>query len=339
MEAIRKALYTSTRSATDMILRSQHDPRPGDSDGEPRDPMRLAHETIEEVLRQNPSATVAEINAALERTTEGYNRAPQRDLGGLSPEQMARLIYDDWSGEGAVRLNRALPFEEISHARTLHNVRSLLEGLGEQGSVRATPKGNLNRAFVREMAARLAMSEEDREVYRSGRLNEEDLWPLHTARVLCDLAGLIKRRKGAYSLTRRGANLTSTDRAGELFALLFLTHFRELNLAWLDRAASEAPELQHTIAFSLYQFGRAGDVWRSPAALAPVVLLPSVRARLGRTEYTDWAEFLTHTRILQPLRGFALAESRDVPGRFPGLPDKEYRPAPLFSRFLDFALG
>jgi hypothetical protein len=301
--------------------------------------MRLAHETIEEVLRQNPSATVAEINAALDRSTTEYNRTPQRELGGLSPEQMARLIYDDWSGDGAVRLNGALPFEAVAESRILHNVRSFLTSLADEGSVRATALGNLPRAFVRLMSQRLRYPDGFREEYLSGRLNEEDLWTLHTARVLCDLARLIKRRKGAFSLTRRGAELVGEEKAGELFALLFFTHFQELNLAWLDRAAVEAPALQQTVAYSLYQFGRAGDAWNKPAALAAAVLLPSVRSRLVRTEYTDWAEYLTETRLLHPLTDFALAESRDVPGSDSRFAPQEYRPAPLFSRFLDFVLG
>jgi hypothetical protein len=322
-----------------MIRRSDQDPPSGGRAGERGDAMRIAHATIEEVLRQNPSATVAQINAALERSTEGYNRAPQRDLGGLSPEQVGRLIYDDWSGKGAVRLNGALPFEEVEQSRILHNVRTFLAALADEGSVRATALGNLPRAFVRAMSERLRYPAGFRGEYLSGRLNEEDLRTLHTARVLCDLARLIKRRKGAFSLTRRGTELVGEEKAGELFALLFFTHFRELNLAWLDRASVEAPGFQQTIAYSLYQFGRAGDAWNKPAALAPALILPSVRVRLGRTEYTDWAELLTKTRLLRPLTDFALAESRDVPGSDSRFAPQEYRPAPLYSRFLSFALG
>ena len=79
---------------------------------------------------------------------------------------------------------------------------------------------------------------------------------------MLELAGLVRRRKGAFQATRKARELLEPGRAGELFTLLFRTHFRTFNLAYVDRAP-EAPEFQRTIAFSLYRFARVGGDYMS----------------------------------------------------------------------------
>lgn len=169
-------------------------------------------------------------------------------------------------------------------------------------------------------------------------INEDDLFPLHITHVLLDLAGLIKRRKGVISLTRRGQEFQGDVRVAELFVLLFRTHFRQFNLAYLDRSVP-VPGFQRTIGYALYQFGRIGAEWRMAEALTESLILPAVRAEIPPDPHFDRTANILGNRLLRPLEGFGLAEMREQP-RAPGEwgRDQLYRKTPLFDRFLSFHL-
>lgn len=66
-------------------------------------------------------------------------------------------------------------------------------------------------------------------------------------------AGILQRR-GVFSRTRRGEQLTAGARAGELLAGLVRTHFRVLNLAYLDGAGPK-PDFQRAIGYTLSSSG------------------------------------------------------------------------------------
>jgi hypothetical protein len=302
--------------------------------------LGMVRSQVEQMLSAKPDASIDDLNAALGGVVAGYNQRPQADLGGLSPDQTRRLLSAEWDApDGVIRLDATLALEELAQSRTLHNARLVLELLGEQGEVRATPKGNLPRAFIAAFHERMRWPAwEHAEWYAERKvLNEGDIRPLRTIRVLLELAGLMKRRKGRFSLTRAGARLTAASRAGELFATLFLTHFRRLNLAWLDGAES-VPDFQHTIAFTLYSFGQVGTDARTPEALVPGLILPLVRENTPLNRFgNDPLPLILETRFLRPLEGFGLAEAHELP-RAAGvwIASHTFRKTPLFDRCLSF---
>jgi hypothetical protein len=296
---------------------------------------------IEQALAENPGASVDDLNAALETLVSDYNRRPQAALGGLSPAGMQRLLSADWVTEAsAVRLDESLSAEDLAAASTLHNARLFLAELGERRTVKATPKGNLTRAFVGAMegAMRWPATSRFRDT-RSITRNEEDVWPLHLLRILLELGGLIKRRKGVFSLTRAGERLAHEARVGALLATLFRAHFQRLNLGYLDGLES-LPEFQRTVAYALYRFGRVGDDWKPPLALKADLVLPGVADAMPPRENRDSWEILLENRLLGPLEGLGLAQVRTLP-RDPGewVSRREYRKSPLFDRFLTFELA
>ncbi len=77
--------------------------------------------------------------------------AAQQELGGLSPEQAAGLLTGDRDTQGPLRLNTSLSLADLRHARFFNNGRTFLTAVAENGSVKATFAGNLNRKFVAEM--------------------------------------------------------------------------------------------------------------------------------------------------------------------------------------------
>jgi hypothetical protein len=211
---------------------------------------------------------------------------------------------------------------------------------GERNGVKATPKGNLPREFLTEFRERMRQPGVRRAVLRwePKVLNEIDLLSLHVPRLLLDVAGLIRKRKGAFVRTERGGRLAGDERAGELFATLLRAHFRAFNLGYLD-GASDAPEFQQTIGYTCYQFGRMGPAWRTASALTEELLLPSIRQMLLADATYDVASLILETRFLRPLEGFGLAESREVPREPDELITRDaYVKTPLFDRMFAFRL-
>jgi hypothetical protein len=279
-----------------------------------------------------------EVNRRIGQVVGGFNRLPRSDMAGLSPEQASALLRDDWSGEGTIRLNRSLSLSRVEASDLLANARTLLAAADPDG-LPATQSGNLGVAAVRSLLDRLRPPEL---IARSRRYSkrswEQDFWPLHEARVLLELSGLLARRKGRFRLTRAGRTMLPETSAGELFARLFTTHLRKYNLEYGSRGP-EWPGLQSTISFTLYALSREAGSWASSVDLLPRVLLPAVMDELPESDPATLALWM-ELRILTPLCDYALLEESPGPpgsGSRAGR-DIRYRLAPLFGEFLSFHL-
>ena len=307
------------------------------------DPRDIARQVLEEAAAAGADPpSIDELNARLAARMDEYNRAPQAALGGLAPEQVARLIYSDWtSPESAVRVDERLTLDELVNVPLVANARNFLRALLESGGARATQTGNLNRRFVARLVESFVWLEDDLEpelIEDRKTLNEPDAPSLHILRVLLEVAQLIARRKGTWRVTARGRGLLADERAGELCARLFRTHFLEFNLAYRG-LGPEAPGLQQTIAYTLYRFGQVAEDWQSRDALVRQILLPKVRDEVPAGGLVELLPFILRRRVLAPLEEFGLAASRTLHPL--GRDDTElvYRKTRLFDRLLHFDLG
>jgi len=233
---------------------------------------------------------------------------------------------------GPMRLREDVSPDDLQQSTFLTNARLLLGKLKESEQ-RATAKGNLNRDFVRVMAAEMRMPERYREWQRYIKVTREaDVWPLDELRTVLQVAGLMRKYKGAFRITRRGRELSGEAQAGALFAHLFRTFFGRFDLAYLDEGG-EDPLLQATFPQSLWAIGRLADEWTSIRMLRERVLLATDQP------YGELSRF--RSRIVWPLLDFGLLESRmdpDVtdPPRHPGAETEQVRKTPLFDRFVQF---
>ncbi len=103
----------------------------------------------------------------------------------------------------------------------LANARQFLSMMGESG-IPTTAKGNLSRAFVLAMNERMRFSAYD-----------GDIWPLHVLRVVLTVGGVIRKYRGRFLVTKRGAKLAADERTGALQAHLVRTFFGTFNLSYL----------------------------------------------------------------------------------------------------------
>ena len=282
--------------------------------------------------------SLEELNTWLAQKTRTYNRTPQEQLSGLSPEQAARLFADDWGGDGPLRLNEFLALSDLRDVRFLFNARVVLSTLESEGPAKATATTkSFPRKFVDSVIDRMAWDEGRLENVKEFNkvIDEQDVFPLHMQRIILKLSGLIKMRSGKLSTTQRGKGYLPEKRAGELYALLFRTYFRSFNLAYLDRLEQNAA-MQQTMAMTLYRLGRTTRSWKRPETLADEILMEEAFDQPSNYRGENMAYDQFETRILWPLEAFGLVEKREMgkPNRL--LPRYEYRVGGLFNRFVRF---
>ena len=286
--------------------------------------------------RTFPSVKVAE--RAVQDLVDQANQQPLDALGGLTPDAAHELFGNDWTAATpGLQLREDLPLQRLDEAAVIHNARILLTTLGSDGT-RATARGNLNRAFVKKMVDALVWPEGyvDDLFHYNKVLNEGDVWLLESLRVNLELAGLVRKYRGRFVITRRGLSLLNDHRAGELFARLFRTWFRKYNLAYRDRLP-EIPEFQDSVAFPLWRLSHLAKDWHRVEETVPQLLLPEVAAMIPVIDDHDFRPLLLRTRFLAPLEHFGLVRCELDP-MMPKflLSAARFRPTRLLGEFMHF---
>jgi hypothetical protein len=275
-------------------------------------------------------------------------------LAALPPQWRYRFLtarIDDV--QGPVRLREDLPAQELEQSTFLANARLLLGKLKESPR-KATEKGNLNRGLVRQMVAEMHMTEPYREWQPYIKVSKEaDVWPLDVLRAVLQVAGLIRKYRGTFQITRKGLELLDEAAVGRLFAHLFRSYFGKFNLGYVD-VAEDDPWMQATFAHSLWMIDMLTEDWVDVRTLRELILAEQDPERLvlehqleqagGPSHWTPRSWRLYERRVLEPLVEFGLLESRvdpDVAGdrmREDSEP-RQVRKTPLLDRFAQFELA
>jgi len=231
----------------------------GKGDAEPTGPGAILDE-LKEMLDGQSFASLEEVNAFAARFMEGRNQAAIDDFHGLSSEQMHRLLYFPLETPQLVEFPPCLDVVPEAPIMTLFNL--LLDGIGTDG-LKATATGNLPRNFCRD-SARAYMGEEKYAHWsRLGELQSEpEFGELHVARLVAELAGLIRKYKGKFIASKECRNIMSKQGAAGIYPRLLLAFAREYNWGYQDRYG-EIPFIQQSFLFSLYLLTKYGSDWRS----------------------------------------------------------------------------
>jgi hypothetical protein len=203
--------------------------------------------------------SLEEAQVFLDQITQQQNRRQLDEFHGLSPEQMHQILNFPFTSQGLVR------FPEVLHANPGAPIVTLFElltdAIGEQG-LKPTAKGNLPRNFCREAAQTYLGKQKYREKTRYGGINrEEDFDDLHVTRLVAELAGLIRKYKGRFILSRDCRRLLARDGMTTIYPKLFRAYVEQFNWAYRD-GYPELRFMQSAFLFTLYLLTHYGDAWR-----------------------------------------------------------------------------
>ena len=219
-------------------------------------------EALRKALEGRQFNSLEEAQAFLDQITQQQNRRQLDEFHGLSPEQMHQILNFPFASQGLVR------FPEVLHANPGAPILTLFElltdAIGEQG-LKPTAKGNLPRNFCREAALTYLGKEKYQERTRYGGINrEEDFDDLHVTRLVAELAGLIRKYKGRFILSRDCRRLLAGDGMTTIYPKLFRAYVEQFNWAYRD-GYPELRFIQSAFLFTLYLLTRYGDTWRPQA--------------------------------------------------------------------------
>ncbi len=200
-----------------------------------------------------------EVQAFVDQHVQQRNRRPPDEFHGLSPEQMYQMLNFPFTSPELVCFPEVLDIIPAAPILTLFSL--LAEAIGEQG-LKPTAKGNLPQKFCREAALVYWGKETFEERTRYGGINKEDDFPdLHTTRLVAELAGLVRKYKGRFILSRECRKLLEGGGLAAVYSKLFRAYVEQFNWAYLDRYP-ELRFIQSAFLFTLYLLTQYGDTWQ-----------------------------------------------------------------------------
>jgi hypothetical protein len=244
------------------------------------------------------------------------------------------LLDADWLSEGPIGLNESLSLSDLSGCLVLNHVRLVMGHMAAKTGVKLTTTGNFNRKFVEQMVRDFRWPGFEPEVvWRFNRvLNEPDYVPVNFLHALIDLAGLGRKHKGTFRLSRLGRSLLPPEAAGELNAVLFDATFNRYNLAYLDRRPIKE-SFQPQIGLTLFLMSKVAETPRSPEELLAITTLP---IDPPQSDYPFRPEAIFRVRVLRYLEWFGLLEKVRLAANDQVGQQHLYRKTSLFDRFLSF---
>ena len=216
-------------------------------------------EGLREAMEGRQFNSLAEVQAFAASHTQQRNQRPLGEFHGLSPEQMYRMLYFPFTSPEWVGFPEVLSTTPTAPILSLFGL--LVEAIGEQG-LKPTAKGNLPQKFCREAALTYWGEETWRENTRYRSINrEEDFFDLHVTRLVAELAGLIRKYKGRFILSRDCRSLLNAEGMSAVYPRLLRAYIEQFNWGYRD-GYPEIRFIQSTFLFTLYLLTLYGDTWR-----------------------------------------------------------------------------
>lgn len=216
-------------------------------------------ELLRKALEGRQFNSLDEAQTFLDQYTQQQNRLQLDEFHSLSPEQMHQMLNFPFASPGLVRFPEVLDANPVAPILTLFEL--LTDAIGEQG-LKPTAKGNLPRNFCRKAALAYWGEQRYQEKTRYGGINrEEDFADLHVTRLVAELAGLIRKYKGWFILSRDCRRLLAGDGMTAVYLRLFRAYVEEFNWAYRD-GYPELRFIQSAFLFTLHLLTRYGDTWR-----------------------------------------------------------------------------
>jgi hypothetical protein len=229
-----------------------------DSVASDRGPTGISAE-LRQALEGRQFNSLEEAQAFAEQYMQQRNQRSLDEFQGLSPEQMYRMLNFPFTSPELVCFPEVLDITPAAPILTLFSL--LAEAIGGQG-LKPTAKGNLPRKFCREAALIYWGKETYQERTRYGGINkEDDFSDLHIIRLVTELAGLVRKYKGRFILSRDCRKLLAGNGLAVIYPTLFRTFVDQFNWAYQD-GYPELRFIQTAFLFTLYLLKRYGDTWR-----------------------------------------------------------------------------
>ncbi len=186
------------------------------------------------------------------------NNRPIEDFEGYSPNEMMYVIYDLFHQDSVVKLHKEIDYDVLNQIPFLLQVKYLMSILYEKKELKLTKNGALPVKMVSDIYNQGFIKDDMIESGISKLYKESDSSIIELTRVIPELAGLIKKRSGLLTLTKKGLDIFEKKNFAELFRLIFTSYIQKFNWSYFDGYESETAA-QMGFGFSLILLDKYGD--------------------------------------------------------------------------------
>lgn len=189
------------------------------------------------MLAMTPNLSIDEINAALQHKVHDRNTQSHPDFCGLTPNQMDNWLYAPFDKLQGVTIST--PDELLASPVMRYLALILDEAVAQNGSFKATSKGNLPAKLVRkasELLPEFAVSQFSTHISISdfAGSNEDKFNALHYTRVLADISGIIYHRGGRYHVKKVAQKQYQAHGIQAFFEPMLEAAISQYNWGYLD---------------------------------------------------------------------------------------------------------
>jgi hypothetical protein len=205
---------------------------------------------VNNLMEKYKTSSLDVINAELKKIVEKHNNTGRSKFDGLSPEQMRGLLYFNCN-ENIIKIkdDTGLDIPIIKQAKYYLNI------INENREIKLTKVGNLPPAIVKEIYSKKYLPEIMFE-FGIRKINKEtDVKTVELTNILCQLSGLIKKKKNSISLTKNGEAALKT---GNMLSKILTAFVSKFNWAYYDRYEDERIG-QLGAYFSIYLLSKYGN--------------------------------------------------------------------------------
>jgi len=224
--------------------------------GQKQGPAQTIADEISEAAAEQPFESLEDLNAFADQLMLERNQQILAEFCGLSPEKIYHLLYAPFSSPETVSFSTDVaPAPDVGIMRLF---MALADAIGESG-LKATAKGNLPLKFCKALAQQLHEEADDsRWLHIGGIRSERDLDVLHCTRLVAELAGLIRKYRGQFVLTRKCRDMLDRRDSGGLYFELFVAYTTKFNWGYRD-GYPEAEIVQHSFLYTLFLLRAFGE--------------------------------------------------------------------------------
>ncbi|MBO1898655.1 SEC-C domain-containing protein [Shewanella sp. BF02_Schw] len=192
---------------------------------------------VDAMLAMNPNLSLDELNAALQHKVQDRNNQPHPDFCGVTPTQMANWLYAPFDELQWVTIST--PYELLASPVMRYLALILDEAMAQDGSFKATSKGNLPAKLVKqasELLPEFAVAQFERHISISefAGSNEDKFNALHYTRVLAEISGIIYRRSGRYHVKKSAQKQYQAEGIQAFFKPMLEAAISKYNWEYLD---------------------------------------------------------------------------------------------------------
>jgi yecA family protein len=259
---------------------------------------------ITEAAEEQPFSSLEELNDFAQQQTQQRNQKALDEFCGLSPGQMSHLLYTPFSSPQT--LSFTVDGELTQDTRIMRVFIPLVEAIGESG-LKVTATGNLPLKFCKAMAEQFRQEDDHTRLFSLGGIRSEtDFEALHCTRLVAQLAGLIRKYRGKFVLTRKCREMLATQGTGQLYFELFKAYTTKFNWGYRDRYP-EAHIIQQSFLFTLFLLTSFGETEQPPRFYADKFLtaFPMALDMFPETTYSTAENTARHCYFTRALERFA----------------------------------